>query len=537
MPYKFTLFLILFNSILLISQPRLEISPDEIEFEDIFHRNKNVYFINKGDAPLRIDSLVYKNYYYFARFNRPWNYPVFLQPNDTVKMDCILESYVIVPSTDTTDTLIIYNNSNNPQEKLKIKIKYYDDDYGKGYFKGYVTDGTNPIDSAKVYFFYENNYIIKSVVTDQSGYYYTDVPPGNYAIAVEKDSYYVSFYQNHYDPFTADLILLKRDSLKTINFQIDKMQPTVNSISGTVMDSISLDRLKKGIVIVRTGTHTPSKISAGMNVSIVQNGIYTAFIKSDGTYRFDNIITPTYYFVQGFSDYYLPSYYNYQNKPAVFWQQADSIFINGSLSNVNLMMERDSSVGGGKITGNVTVNSKLSNLSDVVVLANSTDYNLWYNYGFLKDSNEFNLTNLPYGNYKLFAQKIGFNDGVSTDLQITPATTVINGVNIPIFVSSVENENLMPMEFSLEQNYPNPFNPLTKIRYAIPLLRGDERGVFVTLKVYDILGNEAVTLVNEEKPAGYYEVEFNAASTASGVYIYRLVAGKFISTKKMLILK
>ena len=91
MPFKFTLILVVFNSLLLIAQPRLEITPDNIEFEDIFHRNKNVYFINTGDAPLIIDSLVYRNYhYYFLRFNKPWEYPVILQPNDSVKMDCIL---------------------------------------------------------------------------------------------------------------------------------------------------------------------------------------------------------------------------------------------------------------------------------------------------------------------------------------------------------------------------------------------------------------------------------------------------------------
>lgn len=60
---------------------------------------------------------------------------------------------------------------------------------------------------------------------------------------------------------------------------------------------------------------------------------------------------------------------------------------------------------------------------------------------------------------------------------------------------------------------------------------------FVTLKVYDILGNEVSTIVNEEKPAGYYEVEWDASKVSSGVYIYRLVAGKYISTKKMIFLR
>jgi hypothetical protein len=102
----------------------------------------------------------------------------------------------------------------------------------------------------------------------------------------------------------------------------------------------------------------------------------------------------------------------------------------------------------------------------------------------------------------------------------------------------------LPSEFELFQNYPNPFNPVTKIRFALPQsVRvetsnvGSRHASTVQLKVYDVLGNEVTTLVNEQKEPGHYEVDFNAASFASGVYIYRLQAGSFISTKKMMILK
>jgi hypothetical protein len=108
----------------------------------------------------------------------------------------------------------------------------------------------------------------------------------------------------------------------------------------------------------------------------------------------------------------------------------------------------------------------------------------------------------------------------------------------------IEAEIETPIEFSLEQNYPNPLNPSTTIRYEIP------EGSFVTIKVYDVLGNEIATLVNEEKPAGSYEVEFNSNSDGgrnlpSGVYFYQLRIGgpetssgqRFIQTKKMVLLK
>jgi len=100
-----------------------------------------------------------------------------------------------------------------------------------------------------------------------------------------------------------------------------------------------------------------------------------------------------------------------------------------------------------------------------------------------------------------------------------------------------------PTEYKLEQNYPNPFNPSTKIRYSIPnvTLRQAQGDNMTTLKVFDILGNEIATLVNEQKEPGYYEVDFSATGGAfqfeSGVYIYRLQAGSFVSTKKMMVLK
>lgn len=88
-----------------------------------------------------------------------------------------------------------------------------------------------------------------------------------------------------------------------------------------------------------------------------------------------------------------------------------------------------------------------------------------------------------------------------------------------------------PKEFKLEQNYPNPFNPNTVISYQLPVIGK------TTLKVYDILGSEIVTLVNEEQQPGYYEVQFDGNNIASGIYVYRLQAGDHVSIKKMMVLK
>ncbi len=100
-------------------------------------------------------------------------------------------------------------------------------------------------------------------------------------------------------------------------------------------------------------------------------------------------------------------------------------------------------------------------------------------------------------------------------------------------IVSVDEASKIPNAFTLYQNYPNPFNPTTSIQYSVSSTQ------FVSLKVYDLLGNEVVTLVNEERPAGEYNIEFttNYLHLTSGVYFYRLNAGSFVETRKMILLK
>lgn len=95
----------------------------------------------------------------------------------------------------------------------------------------------------------------------------------------------------------------------------------------------------------------------------------------------------------------------------------------------------------------------------------------------------------------------------------------------------LSNQNILPKQFNISQNFPNPFNPTTTIKYELP------KDVKVVIKVYDILGREVVVLVNEFKKAGYYQTEFNGSNFASGVYFYRIEAGEYLKSKKMVLLK
>jgi hypothetical protein len=123
--------------------------------------------------------------------------------------------------------------------------------------------------------------------------------------------------------------------------------------------------------------------------------------------------------------------------------------------------------------------------------------------------------------------------GYSMSLERTLKGCVIDGIVYgDTTLTGIDDEEIpIASEFKLEQNYPNPFNPSTKIRFSVPQIST------ITLKVYDILGNEIATLINEEKPAGEYEVEFLATGLTSGIYFYQLRTGEFVQTKKMILLK
>lgn len=111
-----------------------------------------------------------------------------------------------------------------------------------------------------------------------------------------------------------------------------------------------------------------------------------------------------------------------------------------------------------------------------------------------------------------------------------PGGSGMSGVVVVETPVSVENETIVD-QFKLEQNFPNPFNPSTRISYSVPAVS------FVNLVVFDMLGNEVEVLVNEEKQAGHYQIDFNAVELSGGVYFYKLTSNSFVDTKKMILMK
>lgn len=148
------------------------------------------------------------------------------------------------------------------------------------------------------------------------------------------------------------------------------------------------------------------------------------------------------------------------------------------------------------------------------------------------DSGGLGLSNPRSANFfntSITGQSAGFLSSVSQNFRAS------SGAAGPFFdaagASGVEETPLLPTVYALEQNYPNPFNPSTTISYALP------KQSFVTLKIYDVLGRLAQTLIMETQAPGIYRANFDASGLASGMYFYRMTAGSFVATKKLVLVR
>ena len=167
---------------------------------------------------------------------------------------------------------------------------------------------------------------------------------------------------------------------------------------------------------------------------------------------------------------------------------------------------------------------------DILSASFRDDRIAWYENDGNENFTSHTITTSANGAWSVYAVDVD-DDG---DMDVLSASTGDNKIawyeNTGIVdVESISNE--IPIEFSLSQNYPNPFNPSTIIRFSMP------EESFVTIKVFNTLGEEITILINENIIAGNYEVEFDASKLPSGIYLYRLRAGSFVETKKMVLMK
>lgn len=513
---------------------QLSLSPSSIEFKDDFHRLQNIYFINTGIDTIQIDSIYYNseiNYnanLYLTRFDKVGQFPFSINPGDSVLMDCILASYQAVSELDTSDIMWVAIHS-QPPKQLRIKTDFYNYRYGKIF--GKIIDSTSAVSGANVSFFFNGNFLYRKTVTQPDGTFSISLPLGIYTVAVEKAGYFTTFYDNTTDALAATKIkLLYNDSVK-VNLNLTKTKPVDSStvLTGKIEDYLSKAPITSGVVVIRRGGHNPSKIFGN-----APTDAYSALINPDGTFKIEDV-NPGYYYLQSFSSYYSPSYYNSNSPFENFWYNADSLNITQSQNNLNIQMPRDSSFWGGVIEGTITSSLSAFQFTDIIVYAiNATKMQdtLIYSYSTVDESGNFSINGLPYGDYKLVAQKIGYGNVFSPDIySITENTISINNANLYFSTNGNQGNNIIPSLSKLYQNYPNPFNPTTTIKFYLT------QGAHIQLRVNNILGQEVTVLYNGFLSPGFHSFIFNGYNLSSGIYFVSLITTDQLQVKKMVLLK
>ena len=216
------------------------------------------------------------------------------------------------------------------------------------------------------------------------------------------------------------------------------------------------------------------------------------------------------------------------------WKNADSVLVTETslVSGINFNLKAHiPNVGGGFVFGIVKGNdgSTLPGTLNYMVDASGN----FADYSVTDLDGSYMIGSLDAGSYTMVSTLVSFQNAqknLSVDYSNNSALNVDVSLN-PNSTTGINGNAAVISGYELRQNYPNPFNPSTIISYQIP------QNSFVTLKVYNILGNQVATLVNEQQTAGNHNYNFKANNLASGVYIYKLTAGSFTAVRKLTLLK
>ncbi|MDP4174777.1 MAG: carboxypeptidase regulatory-like domain-containing protein [Bacteroidota bacterium] len=332
------------------------------------------------------------------------------------------------------------------------------------------------------------------------------------AVSAEKDGYVTEFYNNKTSFFEADLITITKDTtISGIDFSLSPVN-TQNyfSISGTVSGTAGKP-LSGAFVIGATSRSSE---------------IVFAITDKDGKYSLTNLKEGKYYLLfaaQG----YIPEFYN----NAYRWEDADAIYLSGNVTGINAELRETPTDSGKCHISGIVKNTKGSIISGaLVILKNSKNEAVAS--AITDGQGSYQMAGLPEGNYTLTVSSVEYQSATSTVSVDASKSEQVANVSLTQSTTGVNNDRKMiPTEIKLVGNYPNPFNPSTMISFMLPTQQ------FVTLKVYNLLGQQVATLVNEKLDAGEYKFSFSAGHLSSGVYLYELRAGNYTSVKKMVLAK
>jgi hypothetical protein len=290
------------------------------------------------------------------------------------------------------------------------------------------------------------------------------------------------------------------------------------SVSGTVMYRDNNQPVTRGKV--KAFHFTPS--------NGIMDFVDSAVIQSNGTYTLIHVPHDTTYVMAFENDDFAATYYD----TSIDWKNARIICPQGPLSNIDIKVGRvQTSPGPYHVRGQVTGSG--SPFTDAVVYLTSATNNpgsVYKGSSFYYPNNNFEIDSLAPGSYQLTAYRPGYNSA-SLNITITNMHIENANINLTVFTSAGGIGYNVPKSYSLRQNYPNPFNPSTKLEFDLPKKSN------VKLVIYDLLGREVAVLANGDLNEGTYSYEWDGSGYSSGIYFYKLQAGDFVQTKKMVLVK
>ncbi|MDP1677302.1 MAG: carboxypeptidase regulatory-like domain-containing protein [Bacteroidota bacterium] len=383
-----------------------------------------------------------------------------------------------------------------------------------------------------------NSEFVFKTKTDSLGNYKIELPIGKYIAFARAKGYAVEFYKNQSNIFSADIILIPSPTMPpmepTYDFTLSPLPPVVlGGIKGSVSDSVKDIAIPARVVAFRDGW----RIKDDHRISRV----YVTDTDSLGKFEFNELLPGTYFVMALPLGNYAPSFYTSFDTVNNRWKRASKIVINGnSVDNINIYVKPFGASANGYtgIIGNInlSIGNKQDNSSKAGAFVFAMRDGEIAGYAITDGMGNYRIDGLAPGKYNVSVDKAGYDESASKEVNVSYDLmgNPVNG-DVSFTINSVLSvsvtSTVQPKNYLLEQNYPNPFNPNTTIKYSLP------SNSTVSLKVYNLIGQEVATLINTFQTSGEYTVTFNASTLSSGVYFYRLDAGQFNVVKKMLLLK
>jgi hypothetical protein len=364
--------------------------------------------------------------------------------------------------------------------------------------------------------------------TGTDGSYTARIPAGRTYLAMAiKREFLPQFFDHKKSILEATPIKIPLSTTDTsgFDFNLKMRQIFLNSISGVVQDS--------------EGVRVPSHIV----LFPVRHQPYFPYIRfgstdSVGAYTIRYVPTGKYFVLALPYAKYAPAFYKTGYYGIRRWKDADTVFVLNAVTGIDVGVVPVRCYGVTSVSGLVT--SAGAPVEGATVLARDGQGNV-VGYGLTNDDGSYAMSGLPVGNLTVAVDREGYAPSESA-LSISPIDFSVNKSFDIAGVTSVGDGELAPQTFSVDQNYPNPFNPSTNISFSLP------SSSVVTLKVYNLVGQEVATLASGTLAQGNHQVSWSGTdalghSVASGVYFYRLQAtdvkggGSFVRTMRMMLVK